>query len=334
MSTLRFDVTTGDWVAFSSLRSQRPDGFHANPARSAARPSHEPSCPFCPGNEASTPEATDLEPDPHDPSRWSVRTFANKYPVLEPSVSTERRLVGPLFREMDGHGRHEVLIESPDHARPLAEQSVEHLHRLLRVLHRRSRALASDPSLEVVQIFKNHGSRAGSSMPHPHFQLLATPIVPRQIRIKYQMAAEYYNVTGRSVYAELCRAELESGARVVSANAEFVAFAPFASRTAFEIWILPRRPASTFDHAEPATLAALPEILLDVLGRLSRTLDDPPYNLVVNSAPRRHADEPDFVWHIELLPRLTTVAGFEIGTGMAINSVLPETAAEALRAAS
>jgi UDPglucose--hexose-1-phosphate uridylyltransferase len=147
------------------------------------------------------------------------------------------------------------------------------------------------------------------------------------------MAAEYYNTTGSSVYTELCRAELESTSRVVSANAEFVAFAPFAARTAFETWILPRRPASTFDNAEPATLAALPEILLDVLGRVSRTLDDPPYNLVINSAPRRHADESDFVWHIEILPRLTTAAGFEIGTGMAINSVLPEIAAEALRAA-
>lgn len=332
MSTLRFDVTTGDWVAFSDLRGKRPDGFRKHAQHSTLPPNYEPSCPFCPGNEASTPEATDLEPDPRDPSRWSVRLCGNKYPVLAPTASTSRRLLGPLFREMDGHGRHELLIESPDHARTLAEQPLEQVERLFHVLHRRARSLASDPSLELVQIFKNHGSLAGSSMPHPHFQILATPVVPRQIRIKYQMAAEYYNTTGTSVYSELCRAELEAAVRVVSVNSDFVAFAPFASRTPYETWIVPRRPASTFDNAEPMSLTTLAAILLDVLNRLARVLDHPPYNLVINSAPRRHADEPDFVWHIEVLPRLATSAGFELGTGMAINTVLPEVAAEALRA--
>jgi UDPglucose--hexose-1-phosphate uridylyltransferase len=332
VSTLRFDVTTGDWVAFSDLRGKRPDGFRKPAPQATIPPDRDPSCPFCPGNEASTPDATDAEPDPRDPSRWSVRVCDNKYPVLAPTASTSRRLLGPLFREMDGHGRHEVLVESPDHARPLVQQPLDQVERILRVLHRRARTLAADPSLEVVQIFKNHGSLAGSSMPHPHFQILATPVVPQQIRIKYQMAAEYNNTTGVSVYSELCRAELEAGVRVVSASTDFVAFAPFASRTPYETWIVPMRAASTFDQAQPETLTALAEILLDVLGRLARTLDNPPYNLIINSAPRRHADEPDFVWHIEVLPRITTPAGFELGTGMAINTVLPETAAEKLRA--
>jgi UDPglucose--hexose-1-phosphate uridylyltransferase len=334
VSTLRFDVTTGDWVAFSDLRAKRPDGFGKRTPEPDPTPvaGYDASCPFCPGNESMVPEATDVEPDPHDPARWSVRVCGNKYPVLTPSASTARRLSGPFFREMDGHGRHELLVESPDHARTLARQPLEHVQRLLRVLHRRARALAADPTLEVVQLFKNHKSFAGSSMPHPHFQILATPVVPRQIRIKYQVAADYYNVNGASVYSELCRAELEAAVRVVNANAEFVAFAPFASRTPYETWIVPRRPASTFENAAPETLAPLAELLHDVLGRLEGVLDDPPYNLVINSAPRRHADEPDFVWHIEVLPRLVTAAGFELGTGMAINTVLPEAAAAALRA--
>jgi UDPglucose--hexose-1-phosphate uridylyltransferase len=332
VSTLRFDVTTGDWVAFSDLRAQRPDGFRKLQARSAIPPDYDAECPFCPGNEALTPEAIEVEPDLRDPSRWSVRIFENKYPVLAPSASTARRLIGPLFREMGGHGRHELLIESPDHARTLLAQPLEHVERVLRVLHRRARALAADPTLEVVQLFKNHGSSAGSSMPHPHFQILATPVVPRQIRIKYHMAAEYYNTNGVSVYSELCRAEQEEGVRLVSANSEFVAFAPFASRTPYETWIVPLRAASTFDNAEASSLPSLAAILHDVLTRLARVLDGPPFNLVINSAPRRHADEPDFVWHIEVLPRTTTPAGFELGTGMAINSVLPEAAAAALRA--
>ncbi len=296
-------------------------------------PALDPACPFCPGNEALTPEQTEVEPDPLDPSRWSVRIFANKFPVLEPKGSTLRHMSGPLFREMDGYGRHELVVESPDHARSLSEQSVDHVQRLLTVLHRRSRALSREGSLEVVQIFKNHGSSAGSSMLHPHFQILATPIVPRQIRIKYQMAAEYYQITGSSVYQDLCRAELEAGTRVVCQNSEFVAFAPFAARSPYETWLVPLRVAPTFEMADPSTLTGLSEILIDVLSRMRRALGNPPYNLIVNSAPRRHTDEPDFVWHIEIVPRLATAAGFELGTGMAINSVLPEAAAETLRSA-
>jgi UDPglucose--hexose-1-phosphate uridylyltransferase len=332
MSTLRFDVTSGDWVAFSDLRGKRPHSFLGRTPNSVAPPHFEPLCPFCPGNEAETPEATDSEPNPEHPSLWSVRVCGNKYPVLEPAAPTGRRLLGPLFREMDGHGRHELLIESPDHGCSLANQPLAQVERVIRVLHRRALSLATDTSLEVVQIFKNHGSVAGSSMQHPHFQIIATPVVPRQVRIKYHMAAEYYNTTGTSVYSELWRAELDAAVRVVSANEEFVAFTPFASRTPYETWIVPRRATSTFENAAPETLAALPAILSDVLQRISRTLGDPPYNLVIHSAPRRHADEPDFVWHIELLPRLTTAAGFELATGMAINTVLPEVAAENLRA--
>ncbi|HET9954278.1 MAG TPA: galactose-1-phosphate uridylyltransferase [Polyangiaceae bacterium] len=332
MSILRFDVTTGDWLAYSSSRAHRPDGFGRVALSAPPAVAREPHCPFCPGNEALTPATIDVDPHPDDAESWCVRIVANKYPVLEPSASTLRRLAGPLFREMDGHGRHELVIETERHDLALPDQSPEHVLRLLRVLHRRSQALSRDPTLEVVQIFKNHGAVAGSSMPHPHFQILATPVLPREIRLKHETAAEYYNVAGVSVYTDLCRAELEVGTRIVSINDEFVAFAPYASRVPYETWILPRKAAPTFESADVMSLPLLAEILKQVLGRMKRALNDPPYNLVVNSAPRRHADEPDFVWHIEVLPRLTTTAGFELATGMAINTVLPEQAAEVLRA--
>lgn len=332
MSTLRFDITTGDWVAFSPTRSRRPDGFQQRQLlASAPLLDHDPACPFCPGNEAQAPPATLVVPDAEDPTRWQVRMFPNKYPVLEPVEVIGRRNGGPLFREMDGHGRHELVVESARHARTLPDQPLSHVKVLLQALQRRARELAADPTLEVVQIFKNHGKIAGSSMPHPHFQILATPVVPRQIRVRYQMAAEYYNTMGVSVYSELCRAELEQGTRVVSCNAKFVAFTPFASKSPYETWIVPKIAASTFDAADAETLAALPEILVDVLSRLRDALGDPAYNLIINSAPRRHADEPDFIWYIEVWPRSTTKAGFEIGTGMSINPVLPEAAAEILR---
>jgi UDPglucose--hexose-1-phosphate uridylyltransferase len=330
VSLLRYDVTTGDWVVIAPERSLRPHGMRTGEAAAANPVAFDPACPFCPGNEAGTPPSLDQEPGP-DGEGWSVRLCENKYPVLSPAADTTRKLDGPLFRHMDGHGRHELLIESPHHTRTLAQTPVEQIRRILEVLHRRCLTLAKDPSLEVVQIFKNHGSAAGSSMPHPHFQIIATAVVPRQVRIKFGMAAEYYQVTGQSLYTELCLAELTAEQRVILRNDAFVAFAPFASRAPYELWIVPLVAAPTFDLASKESLYPLAEILSSVLRRLDNALGDPPYNLIVHSSPRRHADEPDFVWHIEIAPKLTMSAGFELATGMAINPVAPEAAAERLR---
>lgn len=332
MPILRYDPTMGDWIAFSTERARRPHDTRARAGEEHA-PARDPACPFCPGNEGMTLETVDAELDGEDPSRWLVRAFGNKYPALSPDEPAQQPAPAAMFREMPGYGRHEVVVESPAHGTSLAAQPVEQVTRLLRVLHRRAIALSKEPRLELVQIFKNHGSLAGSSIAHPHFQIVATPVVPRQIRLRYQLAAEFYNEHGASVYSELYRSELEAKVRVVSANSEFVAFAPFASRMAYETWIVPRRCTPTFDSVAEETLPALAEALSDVLGRIARGLDDPPFNLVIHSAPRRHADEPDFVWHVEILPRLGTTAGFELSTGMAINSVLPEAAAALLRKA-
>ncbi|HEV8548965.1 MAG TPA: galactose-1-phosphate uridylyltransferase [Polyangiaceae bacterium] len=334
MSVLRYDVTTGDWVTLASARASRPDQLGVT--RGAPRvplPAHDPKCPFCPGNEAETRPTVDQELDPLEPGRWTTRIFENKFPALEGEGPITRRQVHGLFREMEGHGRHEVLVESRDHGVSFAELAPEQRLRVLELLHRRAQALGADPALEVVQIFKNSGASAGASLAHSHFQLIATPVVPHQIRIKMLAAADHYQLTGRSVYVELCQAELDAGARVIATNDAFVAFAPFASRAAYEIWVMPRVPAPTFGQAQRSTLPDLAAILGDMLRRLARALDDPPYNLIINSAPRRNADEPDFVWHVEILPRVAVLGGFELGTRMAISTVEPERAAERLREA-
>lgn len=330
-STLRFDVTTGDWVVFSPARSSRPKDSEAPSA--APAPATDPSCAFCPGNEAQTTPPVDVEPDPGDPKRWLVRAFPNKYPALRPDAPSLRDRSVPLLRQMGGRGAHEVVVCSPDHARPLARLPESQVTVLLRVLQRRQRALGAEPELEAVQIFQNHGARAGSSLPHPHLQLIATPVVPRQLRLKYQIAAEYYQAQGVSLYQDLCQAELDAEERVIIETPEFVAFAPFASRVPYQAWIVPRVPQPSFDAAAPSSLPGLAKILRELLQRLAVVLGEPAYNLTFFGAPRRHADEPDFVWHIAVHPRLETEAGFELATGMAINPVLPEVAAEALRRA-
>lgn len=325
----RFDLTLGDWVAYPVQRAARPIAY---PAPTSLRPTnaYDPNCPFCPGRESELPDLLDEELDP-ETGRWLVRVSSNKYPALVPSAPGERNGFGSLFTETGGRGAHEVVVESPDHGRPLAEQPVEQVLRVLTVLRRRAEALATNPSLEVVQIFKNHGQRAGSSLPHPHMQIIAASVVPRHIRTKISMAAEHYHKRGRSLYEDIRLAELQDGSRIILENPEFVAFAPFASRTPYEVWILPTKNAPTFAQSDPGSLPELAKILKSVLHRLHRALGDPPYNLTFNGAPHRHADEPDFVWHIQLLPRVSALAGFELATGMAINPILPEVAAEKLR---
>jgi UDPglucose--hexose-1-phosphate uridylyltransferase len=329
-TSLRFDVTTGDWVVFSHQRAARPMQY---PTRSEGPPRSEPlqNCPFCPGNEAETPPAVDVEPDPDEPERWCVRVFPNKYPALRPDVPRTRDRKDPLFRQMGGRGVHEVVVCSPEHTWPIARLPEAQVSALFRVLQRRHRVLGSDPELEVVQIFENHGARAGSSLPHPHLQIVAAPVVPRLIRLKYAVAAEYYHAQGVSLYEDLCQAELTAKERVIIDTPEFIAFAPFASRIPYETWIVPRELKPSFGLADPRSLPALARTVREVLLRVQVALGDPAYNLTFFGAPRRHADEPDFGWHIEILPRLEIAAGFEFATGMAINSVLPEVAAEALR---
>ena len=260
-----------------------------------------------------------------------MRVVTNKYPALVPTAPGERNGSGSFFTETGGRGVHEVVVESPEHSRPLAQQSPEQVLRVLDVLRRRTEVLARDPALEMVQIFKNHGQRAGSSLPHPHTQIIAASVVPRQIRTKISIAMEHYHKRGRSLYEDMRRAELEDGSRVILENPKFVAFAPFASHTPYEVWILPKTNAPTFAQSSPEALPELADVLHSVLYRLHVALGDPPYNLTFNGAPRRHADEPDFVWHIQLLPRVSALAGFELATGMSINPILPETAAEKLR---
>jgi UDPglucose--hexose-1-phosphate uridylyltransferase len=327
----RFDVTLGDWVAYPVQRGERPTAY---PAPMSLRPTQpfDANCPFCRGRESESPGLIDAELDPQS-KEWLVRVVTNKYPALVPSAPGERNGSGSFFTETGGRGVHEVVVESPDHSRPMAAQTPEHVLRILTVLRRRAVALASDPTLEIVQIFKNHGQRAGSSLPHPHFQIIGASVVPRQIRTKISMAAEHYHKRGRSLYEDMRNAELDDASRIILHNSEFVAFAPFASRTPYEVWILPKTNAPTYAQTEAEVLPALAEVLHSVLRRTHAALGDPPYNLTFAGAPRRHADEPDFVWHIQLMPRVSALAGFELATGMAINPILPETAAEKLRSA-
>jgi UDPglucose--hexose-1-phosphate uridylyltransferase len=260
-----------------------------------------------------------------------VRVIPNKFPALRIEEDHHRHEDGPLFRFMGGCGAHEVIIETPEHDRVLAMQPVEHVEFVLRTLQLRFNDLTGDTRFQTTVIFKNHGEGAGASLCHPHWQLIATPVVPRTLRLKHAVATDYFDQTGDCLYCVLLNEELAARQRVVAENDHYAAIMPYAAHVPFETWILPKGHRSSFGREEPYRLRPLAELLKTVLAKLYVGLEDPDFNLTVNTAPRGDEDKRYFLWHMEILPRLTRPAGFELGSGMSINTVLPEEAARFLR---
>lgn len=330
MSILRYDVTTNDWVVFAPERARRPDDVRKTDPVELPTAS---LCPFCPGNERFTgPEIFALRAGtiPNTPG-WTLRVVPNKFPALRIEEDRKRHDAGPLFRYMGGCGAHEVIIETPEHDRFLGDQSVEHVELVLRTLHLRFNDLLRDERFQTIVIFKNHGHEAGTSLQHPHWQLIATPVVPRQLRLKHAVATDYFDRTGDCLYCVLLQQEHVAGQRIVAENDHFAAVMPYAARVPFETWILPKTHQSSFGLVEPARLRPLAALLRTVLFKLYKGLDNPAFNLTINTAPRGDEEKKYFLWHMEIIPRLSKPAGFEMGSGMAINTVLPEEATKFLR---
>jgi UDPglucose--hexose-1-phosphate uridylyltransferase len=327
MSTLRQDPTTKDWIIVAPRRAARP--HFAVTVRMPEQPEYEPNCPFCPGNEGMTP------PELHrvgNGTGWHVRVVGNMFPALNGQGSTERAGAG-LFREMSGIGSHEVVIETPRHNARMDQVSDEEMAGILLTWRERYRQLKSRQSTGAVIIFKNSGPMAGTSLIHPHSQVVATPVLPPDALRRFDVARSYFNDTGRWLYDDLISAERTAGSRVVAERGRLVAFVPFGSPGPFETWVAPTHHQSSFGDLGEEDVADLGWLLRQTLRALRLTNDDPDYNLIVASAPVREERMPWFSWHIKLLPRLTMAAGFELGSGMSINPVLPEDAAAILREA-
>lgn len=332
MSILRFDQTVSDWVIFAPARAQRPHDFRGRGLLSDFDSSEKHDCPFCPGNESLTPPEIYAERvNQNVRSAWLVRVVANKFPALRIEDDALRHEEGNGLRSMDGCGAHEIIVESPEHAALLAEQPVEQIQHVLGAAQLRWQDLMRDPRFQTVTVFKNHGAGAGTSMRHPHWQLIATPVVPRLLRVMQSVANDYFDLTGVSLYRVMLQDELARGTRIAAANEHFVALLPYASHLPFETWIFPRRHQSSFAALEAGRIRPLAETLKTVLLKLLKGLDNPDFNLTIASAARGAEADQCFSWHIRIAPRLTTPAGFELGSGMSINPVLPEYAAEYLQ---
>jgi len=324
MSELRQDPITHDWVIINPGRALRPHDVAG--AGTAA-------CPFCPGNEVKTPGATDtlVAPD----GAWLVRAVPNRFPVLSEaeSGSSLDEPHGGLWRKRSGYGHHEVIIESPDHDAKLGRMPTEQVRRVLEMYVRRARALAArDGRLRQIVLFRNYGPRAGTSLAHPHSQIVATPTVSPETRRRVMDEIAFFDESG---CCGLCREldlESASGERIVLETEEFVTLAPYASGNPYQLRIAPRRHCASFLEVEERELDDLARHVPRVLAALIEQLADPHYNLVVSSAPLDLVHRSASHWFIEILPRITTPAGFELGSRIVVNVQTPEQAAAELRA--
>ena len=328
MSELRRDPITGRWNIINTDEPLGPEGFEVEP--------HQPSgatCPFCTGNERLTPpEIYALRPSaaPPNSAGWQLRVVPNKFPALRIEGELGRRGLG-LFDLSNGVGAHEVIIETPDHHRHMADLSLQELEQVFAAFKGRSLDLRGDHRLKYSLIFKNFGLPAGASLEHPHSQLIALPIVPKRVAEELKGAERYFEFRGRCPYCDMLHQEVEDDERVICENKGFLAFCPFVSSFPFEVWLLPKAHSSDFATIAPDAIQDLVRLLKEILMRLRTLLSDPSYNFIVHTAPIEPREREEYHWHLELIPKLTKVAGFEWGTGFYINPTPPELAAKALR---
>ncbi len=327
MPELRKDPVVGRWVIISTERARRPSDFGPDPVRTTGGP-----CVFCPGNEAKTPPeilALRAPGTPVNGPGWSLRVVSNKFPALRIEGELEPQGEG-LYDRMNGIGAHEVIIETPDHTATLASLPEAAVTDVLWTYRERIVDLKKDPRFDYVLIFKNHGEAAGASLEHPHSQLIATPIVPIMVEEELEGAARYFRMKERCVWCDIVRQERQGGGRVILDSGAFIALAPFAPRFPFESWVLPTTHRSAYEDVELDEVRGLASIVGELLRRTNQVLSDPPFNFMLHTAPLREPPLAHFHWHLEIIPKLTKVAGFEWGSGFFINPTPPEDTARYL----
>lgn len=327
MPELRRDPLLGRWVIIATDRAHRPSDIPRAPP-----PTPGAYCPFCPGQESATPPEilAYREGTPPNAPGWSLRVVPNRYPALMIEGELDREGFG-LYDRMNGVGAHEVIIESPEHRAGLGDLPAERVQAVLWAFRDRILDLRRDGRFRSILVFKNHGRPAGATLEHGHSQLIALPIVPGLVEAELHGARAHFQAKERCLFCDVIAQERREGVRVVAENDHAIALAPYAARSAFETWVLPRRHASHFEEIDRAQALGVAELLRLTLRKLDVALENPPYNLMLHTAPLREAALPSYHWHIEIVPTLTQLAGFEWGSGFHINPTPPEEAAEFLR---
>ncbi len=324
---IRQNKASGEWVIFAPARGKRPRDFSQQAAKSSL-PEHEANCPFCVGNDNMLPGILLQMDEPNN--GWKTRVVPNKFAALSSTADTRRYDVG-MYTAMPGYGIHEVIIEHPQHNQDISTMPLDDVKLVIETYHKRYLQIMQEHKNMLPLLFRNHGARAGTSLIHPHSQLIVTGFVPNHIRHREEEAQRYYDQYGRCVFCDMMEFEKSANLRVVFENDSFLAFVPFAADVPFEVWIMPKQHHADFGEVTKEQKQNLADALRTLLERIHNKLNDPDYNYIINTSARYKADEPQLHWYLQIRPRLTTRAGFEIGSGISINPSLPEEDARFLR---
>ena len=336
MPELRKDPVIGRWVIIATERAKRPEDFKVEKEEAPEGP-----CPFCAGNESQTPPEIfairKSQTKANDPG-WDVRVVSSIAPLLEKEGDLGRRGRG-MYDLMNAVGAHEIIIETPKHIANIADLEEEQIAKVIDCYIERFIQLEKDKRFKYVLMFKNYGRSAGGGpLEHARSQLIATPVNPKRVKEELFGARKYFEYKERCVFCDILKQELQRKERVIVDIDGLVAISPFASRFPFEVWILPKEHSCDFFTIRPEHRRDLAGILKKVMSKLKNILGDPPLNYILHTAPFRRAKTgywktitEDYHWHIEIMPRLTRVAGFEWGTGFYLNPMSPEEATKILQ---
>jgi UDPglucose--hexose-1-phosphate uridylyltransferase len=335
---VRKDYLLDRWVVIATERGRRPSDF-ANKAREKAKTG---VCPMCPGNEHMTPPAVLVylkhgngirkteDKDDMRHKNWVVRVIPNLFPAFAPPKDkTSQRKAAKCSEMIPAVGHHEVLVESPNHDEHPADARLSQLEYVVDAYVDRLRELSAKPYVKYVSIFRNHGLEAGASLSHAHSQIIATPFIPKTVEDELKASRRFWKQNRKCIFCEVIKKE-RGGPRLILENSHFLVFAPYASANPMEFWIIPQKHGATLLDMPKNSVKVFAETLKACLGGLKKLVNDPPYNYGFHLAIDKDA-RSYYHWHLEAYPRLAIWAGFEKSTGMFINTVTPEAAAESLR---
>jgi UDPglucose--hexose-1-phosphate uridylyltransferase len=329
MSELRRDPIGGRWVIVDTDHPNKPEEFEYEPHTWRGG-----VCPFCYGNEAMTPPEIETIRDSgtgRNTSGWQVRVVPNKFPALQIEGDLDRRGLG-IYDLSSGVGAHEVLIETPYHQKDIPDLLDSEVENFLSMYCRRALDLVKDKRFKYILIFKNFGAAAGASLEHPHTQIVALPMVPKNVMEEIRGAHNYFEYRERCIFCDIIKQEMQEKERIIIENKYFLSFCPFVSRFPFEIWIIPKKHNGLFCHLPAEELPALAVVLKETIAKIKKVFPNLSYNFIIHSSPiNGDGGTEGYHWHIEFMPKLTRVAGFEWGSGFYLVPTPPELAVKYLR---
>lgn len=325
---MRRNPATGQWVIYALSRRKRPRENLRAGMKQENLPAYDENCPFCPGNEH---KLTEIIMERKAPGlHWQTRSVANRYPALTP-VGIQYRIKERNQVSMAGYGHHEVIIESPVHNRQIPVMSRQEVDMIIESYCQRYISLMKIDKNMAAVIFRNSGARSGASLLHPHSQIITTGIAPEHIRAREYRAESYFDDWGTCLYCDILQQESAEKNRIIQENRSFLSFVPYAAEQPFEVWIMPKAHKADFGNISGDEIPDLSSILHELLINLFERLENPDYNYMIHSCVKYRSEEPHLHWFLQVKPRITTRAGFEMGSGMSVNTSLPEEDAAFLR---